>query len=71
MNAMLTIEGVETHEQHELLRVGCDTVQGYLFGLPVPLNELQPIVLGSFAPVPSESDIESIRLTSDSLRNFH
>jgi EAL domain-containing protein (putative c-di-GMP-specific phosphodiesterase class I) len=63
MNAKLTIEGVETHEQHELLRkIGCDTVQGYLFGPPVPLNELQPNVLRCLASTLSESNIESIPL---------
>jgi diguanylate cyclase (GGDEF)-like protein len=63
MNAKLTIEGVETQEQHELLRrIGCDTVQGYLFGPPVPLNELQSMVLHSLAPAFSDSNIESIPL---------
>jgi EAL domain-containing protein (putative c-di-GMP-specific phosphodiesterase class I) len=46
MNAKLTIEGVEKLEQCNLLReIGCDMVQGYLFGPPVPLSELQPALL--------------------------
>jgi diguanylate cyclase (GGDEF)-like protein len=63
MNAKLTIEGVETHEQYELLlKIGCDTVQGYLFGPPVPLSDLQAIVLRSLASALSENSIESIPL---------
>jgi diguanylate cyclase (GGDEF)-like protein len=50
MNAKITVEGVEYIEQCELLReIGCDTAQGYLFGPPVPLNELQPILLRNLA----------------------
>jgi diguanylate cyclase (GGDEF)-like protein len=46
MQAKLTIEGVETPEQHALLReIACDTMQGYLFGKPMPLAELQPMLL--------------------------
>jgi len=34
-------EGVETSEQHALLRShGCCVFQGYLFGRPVPIEEL-------------------------------
>jgi EAL domain-containing protein (putative c-di-GMP-specific phosphodiesterase class I) len=63
MNAKLTIEGVETHEQHELLlKIGCDTVQGYLFGPPVPLSDLQAVVLRSLASALSENSIEPIPL---------
>jgi EAL domain-containing protein (putative c-di-GMP-specific phosphodiesterase class I) len=50
MNAKITVEGVEYIEQCELLReIGCDTAQGYLFGAPVPLNELQPFLLRNLA----------------------
>lgn len=39
---MITIaEGIETEEELECLkRVGCDQVQGYLFGRPVPASQL-------------------------------
>nr|MCR5403192.1 EAL domain-containing protein [Butyrivibrio sp.] len=34
-------EGVETQEQYEFLkRIGCEKLQGYLFGKPVPTNEI-------------------------------
>jgi EAL domain-containing protein (putative c-di-GMP-specific phosphodiesterase class I) len=37
----VTAEGVETREQFELLRAaGVNQVQGYLFGRPSPVGEL-------------------------------
>jgi len=40
LNITTTAEGVETQEQFILLRaIGCDLVQGYLFGRPVPKSE--------------------------------
>ncbi|WP_298109685.1 EAL domain-containing protein [Bradyrhizobium sp.] len=41
LGTVTTAEGVETEEQLEYLRVaGVDLVQGYLFGRPVPLSQL-------------------------------
>ena len=38
---MTTAEGVETKEQFEYMReAGVNLVQGYLFGRPVPVSQL-------------------------------
>ena len=42
-----TAEGVETEAQHEFLAaLGCDEVQGYLFGAPVPVDRLAEFFAG-------------------------
>ena len=43
---MLTLtEGVETEEQAEFLSlIGCGRLQGYLFGKPIPLDELEETI---------------------------
>ena len=45
----IVAEGVETEQQHNFLkRKGCHLYQGYLFGKPVPIEELQrPACAGS------------------------
>ena len=41
LNLSITAEGIETHEQADLLRVaGCTHLQGWLYGKPVPADEL-------------------------------
>jgi diguanylate cyclase (GGDEF)-like protein/PAS domain S-box-containing protein len=45
-------EGVETHDQAELLReIGCDELQGYLFARPLPPEQIDFSVLDWFAGV--------------------
>ena len=47
----VTAEGVETAEQAELLtQLGCDRLQGYHFGRPLPVNEFERSVA---PPVPA------------------
>ena len=42
-------EGVETEEQHEFLsKLECDWVQGYLFSRPVPVENIEKLLLGQW-----------------------
>jgi EAL domain-containing protein (putative c-di-GMP-specific phosphodiesterase class I) len=50
-----TAEGVESEREAAVMRaLGCDQLQGYLFGRPVPVEELdhlpQPATPGAFSP---------------------
>ncbi len=47
LDMSVTAEGVETKEQFEMLRAaGVNHIQGYLFGRPVPIGELDFFALG-------------------------
>lgn len=42
------VEGVEEEQQYKYLNdVGCDIIQGYLFGKPLPPDELEKVFAGS------------------------
>ena len=48
LNLKVVAEGVETEQQYDYVkRYGCDTVQGYLFGRPMPYHQLEPLILKS------------------------
>ena len=50
LDMKIVAEGVETHEQSELLkRLKCDELQGFLFSRPLPLEQLEAM-LGDDAP---------------------
>jgi EAL domain-containing protein (putative c-di-GMP-specific phosphodiesterase class I) len=43
----VTAEGVETAEDFERMRaLGCDTIQGYLFGKPLSYERANQLVMG-------------------------
>lgn len=45
LNLKVVAEGVETEQQYDYVKqYGCDTVQGYLFGRPVPYRLLEPLL---------------------------
>ena len=58
LGTVTTAEGVETEEQLEYMRAaGVDLVQGYLFGRPVPLAQLD---LHTTFPAPSPKEIKEM-----------
>jgi diguanylate cyclase (GGDEF)-like protein len=47
----LTAEGVETQEEEDLFtRLGCDQLQGYLFGRPIPPSEMAVFLIRHRTP---------------------
>lgn len=51
-------EGVETSDQHEILRKsGCHIAQGYLFGRPVPIEQAHLLMLKQFVADKPETEL--------------
>jgi EAL domain-containing protein (putative c-di-GMP-specific phosphodiesterase class I) len=51
LNLRVVAEGVETVGQRNLLvKMGCNELQGYLFSLPVPANEIERLALECHRP---------------------
>ena len=45
LNLKVVAEGVETEIQYAYVKqYGCDTVQGFLFGKPVPFHQLKQLL---------------------------
>jgi diguanylate cyclase (GGDEF)-like protein/PAS domain S-box-containing protein len=50
-----TAEGVETHEELQLVRnLGCSLVQGYIFGKPMPAEEARKLAAKGAATLPKQ-----------------
>lgn len=48
LNLRVVAEGIETEEQRDnLIDSGCDLLQGYLLGMPMPVDEFENIFLGA------------------------
>ena len=59
----IVAEGVETPEQEEFLcRLGCDSLQGYLFGKPMPADQFvkSALVTGSSAQVSARRRVKQM-----------
>jgi EAL domain-containing protein (putative c-di-GMP-specific phosphodiesterase class I) len=51
LNLTVIAEGVETEAQYQqLARYGCQGFQGHLFGLPMPIDELDRLARQQVAP---------------------
>lgn len=51
LNLRVVAEGVETEEQRDnLIDSGCDLLQGYLLGRPMPVDEFENLFLGADCP---------------------
>jgi diguanylate cyclase (GGDEF)-like protein/PAS domain S-box-containing protein len=58
LNLKSIAEGVETAEQKEYLRHhGCDEMQGYFFSRPLPLKEVEELLVQDLAASTSGSDV--------------
>ncbi len=55
LNMQTTAEGVETHEELQLIRdLGCSLVQGYIFGKPMPPEEAIELAKKGAATFPAQ-----------------
>ncbi|MDQ3105539.1 MAG: EAL domain-containing protein, partial [Actinomycetota bacterium] len=61
----VTAEGIETAEQHEAIAtIGCENAQGYLFGHPMPHDELLTHLARSAASLSWTGDASDRRVSS-------
>ena len=64
----VTAEGVETAEDFERMRdLGCDTIQGYLFGRPLPYDRANQMVVGLGSEAPGRLILRLLRLPRTTL----
>jgi len=62
LNLKIVAEGVETPEQQEFLtKLGCNSLQGYLLGRPMPADEFIEAALRRKAP-PQRIDVRTAKL---------
>ncbi|HYX45892.1 MAG TPA: EAL domain-containing protein [Sphingomicrobium sp.] len=55
LNMQTTAEGVETHEELQLVRdLGCSLIQGYIFGKPMPPEEAIELAKKGAATLPAQ-----------------
>ena len=55
LDMVVTAEGVERLEQASLLQsIDCDQLQGFLFGRPMPQDEVAATILNDFASRPPD-----------------
>jgi diguanylate cyclase (GGDEF)-like protein len=59
LEMIVTAEGVETNQQAELMtRIKCDEIQGFLYGRPIPEDELASVILKAFQRAKAEKDMQ-------------
>jgi diguanylate cyclase (GGDEF)-like protein len=60
LNLTITAEGVETEAQAAFLsQVGCDQLQGFYLGRPMPLEQAAAEILGDFSSVLPKDEVEA------------
>lgn len=54
LNLRIVAEGIETHLQYQMLQeMNCDSVQGFLFSKPIPLEQLKQKYIGACTEIVS------------------